>query len=61
MMPYQTYQLHQIERPKTPAEIRRADEQLGRMAESVTELGERMAHWVTGRASSLRGHHRQAR
>jgi len=29
MMPYQVYQLYQLERPKSAAEIRRADEQLG--------------------------------
>jgi hypothetical protein len=29
MMPYQSYQVYQAERPKTAAEIRRADEQLG--------------------------------
>ena len=33
MMPYQSYQVFQAERPKTAAEIRRADEQLGHMAE----------------------------
>jgi hypothetical protein len=38
MMPYQSYQLYQAERPKTAAEIRRADEQLGRMAENVSWL-----------------------
>ena len=38
MMPYQSYQLYQAERPKTAAEIRRADDQLGRMAESVSRL-----------------------
>ena len=32
MMPYQSYQVFQAERPKTAAEIRRADEQLGQMA-----------------------------
>lgn len=57
MMPYETYRLHQIERPKSPAEIRRADEQLGHMAESVTALRERMAQWITARARSR--HHRQ--
>jgi hypothetical protein len=46
MMPYQAYQLYQIERRKSRAEILRADEQLGRMAESVT-------------ARSLRGLRRQ--
>ena len=38
MMPYQTYQVYQAERPKTAAEIRRADEQLGQMAENVSWL-----------------------
>ena len=34
MMPYQSYQVYQAERPKTAAEIRRTDEQLGQMAET---------------------------
>jgi len=38
MMPYQPYQVYQAERPKTAAEIRRTDEQLGHMAESVSWL-----------------------
>ena len=38
MMPYQSYQVYQAERPKTAAEIRRTDEQLGHMAESVSWL-----------------------
>ena len=38
MMPYQSYQIYQIERTKTRAEIRRADEQVGRLAESVSRL-----------------------
>jgi hypothetical protein len=59
MMPYQAYQLYQIERPKSRAEIRAADEQLGRMAKSVTALRERMAQRVTARALSLRGFRRQ--
>jgi hypothetical protein len=59
MMPYQAYQLYQIERPKSRAEIRRADEQLGRMAGSVTALRERIAQAATARARSLRGLRRQ--
>lgn len=59
MMPYQAHQLYQIERPKSPAEIRRADEQLGRMAQSVTALRERVAQRATVLALSLRGYHRQ--
>ena len=38
MMPYQSYQDYQARRPKTAAEIRRADQQLGRMAENVSRL-----------------------
>ncbi len=38
MMPYQSYQIYQAERTKTAAEVRRADEQLGHMAESVSWL-----------------------
>ena len=38
MMPYQSYQLYQAERTKSAAEIRRADDQLGRMAENVSWL-----------------------
>ena len=41
MMPYQSYQSYQAERPKTAAEIRRADEQLGHMAENVSWLWQR--------------------
>ena len=59
MMPYQAYQLYQIERPKSRAEIREADERLGRMAKSVTALRERMAQPVTARALSLLGFRRQ--
>jgi len=38
MMPYQSYQDYQTGRPKTVAEIRRADEQLGHMAENISWL-----------------------
>ena len=38
MMPYQSYQVYQAERAKTAAEIRRADEQLGHMAENISWL-----------------------
>jgi len=59
MVPYQAYQLYQIERPKSRAEIREADERLGRMAKRVTALRERVAQRVTARALSLRGFRRQ--
>ena len=38
MMPYQSYQIYQAERPKTAAEVRRSDDQLGHMAASVSWL-----------------------
>lgn len=37
------YQLHQIERANSAAEIRRADKQLGLMAEAVSRLWRRVA------------------
>lgn len=38
MMPYQTYQLYQIERPKTVAEIRFAEERAGRTAAALSGM-----------------------
>jgi hypothetical protein len=38
MMPYDSYRLYQTERAKSPAEIRRADEQAGRLASAVSSL-----------------------
>jgi hypothetical protein len=38
MKPYDTYQLYQIERPKTAAEIRLADEHAGRLAAAMAGL-----------------------
>ena len=55
MMPYQSYPLYQAERTKTAAEIRRADEQLGRMAQSVSWLW----HHATRPLGLLRGPHRR--
>jgi hypothetical protein len=55
MMPYQTYQVFQAERPKSAAEIRRADEQLGHMAENVSWLWQH----ATRPIALLRGHDRR--
>jgi hypothetical protein len=55
MMPYQSYQLYQAERPKTAAEIRRADEQLSHMAENVSQLWQ----LATRPVALLRGQSRQ--
>jgi len=37
-MPYDTYRLHQIARAKSPAEVRRADEQAALVASAVSSL-----------------------
>ena len=38
MMPYDTYRIYQIERVKSLAEVRRADEQAARFASVVSSL-----------------------
>jgi hypothetical protein len=38
MMCYTSYQLYQIERAKSPAEVQRADEQAARLASAVSSL-----------------------
>jgi hypothetical protein len=38
MMPYDTYRLYQIERAKSPAEARHADEQAARLASAMSSL-----------------------
>ena len=55
MMPYQSYQDYEARRPKTAAEIRRADEQLGHMAENISWLWQR----ATRPIALLRGQHRR--
>jgi primase-polymerase (primpol)-like protein len=55
MMPYQSYQVYQAERAKTAAEIRRADEQLGHMAENISWLWQH----VTRPIALLRGQDRR--
>ena len=37
-MPYDTYRLYQIQRTKSPAEIRRADEQAARIASALAAV-----------------------
>ena len=37
-MPYDNYRLYQIERTKSPAEVRRADEQAARLASAASSL-----------------------
>jgi hypothetical protein len=38
MVPYDTYRIYQIERAKSPAEVRRADEQAAGVAAAVSSL-----------------------
>ena len=57
MMPYQAYLLYQVERSKSPADIRRIDEQLGRAAESRSRLWRRAAKPI----GILRAPHREQR
>jgi hypothetical protein len=38
MVPYDTYRIYQIERAKSLAEVRRADEQAARFAAAVSSL-----------------------
>jgi hypothetical protein len=42
MMPYQTYQLYAIERPKSADELRRADERAGRTAAAIAGMLRRL-------------------
>ena len=51
MMPYDTYRLYQVERAKSCAEVRRADEQLARLASAASSLFRR----VTRPARAVRG------
>ncbi|HVR06751.1 MAG TPA: hypothetical protein VMW75_01780 [Thermoanaerobaculia bacterium] len=38
MMPYDNYRLYQIERTKSPAEVRHADEQAARLVSAASSL-----------------------
>ena len=38
MMPYSSYRLYQLERAKSPAEIRHADDQAGRLASAASSV-----------------------
>ena len=38
MVPYDTYRIYQIERAKSPAEVRRADAQAARVASTISSL-----------------------
>jgi hypothetical protein len=38
MVPYNTYRIYQIERAKSPAEVRRADQQAAQLASALSSL-----------------------
>jgi hypothetical protein len=54
MMPYQSYQLWQTERPKTPAEQHAADLQCGLFAAAVSRSARRAARTTARLASRSR-------
>ena len=60
MMPYSTYQLYQIERPKSAAEVRRADEQLGEISRTLSTAWHRASR-PTGAVLALLGRRDVAR
>jgi hypothetical protein len=51
MMPYSSYRLYQIEHAKSPAEIRHADEQAGRLASAASSV----LRSITGPFRVMRG------
>jgi DNA-binding transcriptional MerR regulator len=51
-MPYDTYRLYQLEHPKNPGEIRRADDQAARIASAVSALFRRLARPASARHGS---------
>jgi hypothetical protein len=62
MMPYDTYRLYQIERVKSPAEVRRADEQAARLASAISSLLRGVARPArAARAASAAAAHRLPR
>lgn len=58
MMPYDTYRLYQVERSKSPREIRRADEHAARLAAAVSGLFRAVARpaWAARRPDPAAGH-----
>jgi hypothetical protein len=52
MMPYETYRLYDIERPKTAAELRFADERTGRLAAATAGTFRRLTALLRRQAPS---------
>jgi hypothetical protein len=48
MVPYDTYRIYQIERVKSPAEVRRADEQAAQVAAAISSVVRGIARTVRG-------------
>jgi hypothetical protein len=57
VVPYDTYRIYQIERAKSPAEVRRADQQAAQLASVLSSLFHGIARTVrpVGRSSSATG------
>ena len=50
MVPYDTYRIYQIERAKSPAEVRREDQQAAQLASALSSL----FHGITWTARAVR-------
>ena len=62
MVPYDTYRIYQIERAKTLAEVRRADQQAAQLASAISSLFHSLSRPVrAARRPSLAAAHRQPR
>ena len=57
MTPYGSYQLYQIERTKSPAEIRSADQQIGEMSRTMSSAWHHVSR-PTGALLALPGRRR---
>jgi hypothetical protein len=55
MMPYDTYRLYEIERPKTAAQTRLADERAGRLAAAAARTLRRLTRTAVRRPAADRG------
>jgi len=62
VVPYDTYRIYQIQRAKTLAEVRRADQQAAQLASAISSLFHSLSRPVrAARRPSLAAAHRQPR
>jgi hypothetical protein len=59
MMPYDTYRLYLVGRAKSPAEVRRADEQTARVASAMSSLLRGITLASASRAQAIPGRRAQ--